>query len=73
MRLAPVMLLIAAVIATTATPAVPDRQARASVRIVRVEPLRFAEIERLQPNLLRDAIIRTRDGRIEPARLLEYQ
>ena len=67
------MLLIAAVIATTATPAVPDRQARASVRIVRVEPLRFAEIERLQPNLLRDAIIRTRDGRIEPARLLEYQ
>jgi hypothetical protein len=67
------MLLIAAAIATTVTQAVPDRQARASVRIVRVEPLRFAEIERLQPHSLRDAMIRTRDGRIEPARLLEYQ
>lgn len=72
-RLAADMLLLAAAIAASATQAVPDRQARATVRIVRVEPVRFAEMEQQEPQRLRDAVIRTRDGRTEPARLLEYQ
>ena len=67
------MLLLAAAIAATATQSAPDRQARATVRIVRVEPVRFAEIEQKRPDVLRDTVIRTRDGGTEPARLLEYQ
>ena len=43
------------------------------LRIVRVEPVRFAEIEQQQPQLLRDTVIQTRDGGTKPARLLEYQ
>jgi len=69
------MLLLAAAIATAApvSQATPDRQARATVRIVRVEPVRFQEIERRQPSLLRSTYVRTRDGGPEAARLLEYQ
>ena len=67
------MLLIAAAIAVTATPVAPARQARATVRIVRVEPVRFAEVERQRPQDLRSTVVRSSDGRTEPARLLEYQ
>ena len=69
------MLLLAAAIVTAATTgqAVPDRQARATVRILRVEPVRFQEIESQQPELLRSTVVRNRDGKPEPARLLEYQ
>ena len=68
------MLLFAAAIASsTVTQAVPDRQGRATVRIIRADPIKFAEIERLRPELLRSTIIRTRDGKPEAARLLEYQ
>lgn len=69
------MLLIVAalLIAPSATLATPDRQAKATVRIVRVEPVRFEEIERKRPSLLRSTYLRTRDGKSEPARLLEYQ
>ena len=67
------MLLIAAAIAVTATPVAPDRQARATVRIVRVEPVRFAEVERQRPQDLRSTVVRSSHGRTEPARLLEYQ
>jgi len=69
------MLLLAAAIATASTvsPASPDRQAKASVRILRVEPIRFQELERRQPGLLRSTYVRMRDGKLEPVRLLEYQ
>jgi hypothetical protein len=69
------MLLLATAIATASTvsPAAPDRQARATVRILRVEPIRFQEIERERPELLRSTNLRTQDGRTEPARLIEYQ
>ena len=66
------MLLFAAALAASTTQAVPDRQARASVRIIRVEPVRFAEIERDRPKALRSTVIRSVDGRREPARLIEY-
>lgn len=72
-RLAVTMLLFAAAIAASTMPTVPDRQARATVRIVRVEPVRFAEIEQQRPQDLRSAVIRSSDGRTETARLLEYQ
>lgn len=69
------MLLLATAIATATTvgQAVPDRQAQATVRILRVEPVRFQEIESQRPELLRSTVVRTRDGKPEPARLLEYQ
>jgi hypothetical protein len=74
-RLADAMLLLAAAILAVPTiaPATPQRQATASVRILRVQPIHFQEIERQQPGLLRSTSIRARDGRPEPARLLEYQ
>jgi hypothetical protein len=74
-RLAGTMLSLAAalLIAPSATTAAPDRQARATVRIIRVEPILFQEIERRRPSLLRSTYVRTRDGNPEPARLLEYQ
>ena len=67
------MLLFTAAIAATVSPVSPDRQARATVRILRVEPVHFKEIERQRPELLRSTIVRNRDGRVEAARLLEYQ
>ena len=69
------MLFLAAALlaAPSATSAAPDRQAKATVRIVRVEPVKFQEIERQRPALLRSTTLRTRDGKPEPARLLEYQ
>ncbi|HET7708966.1 MAG TPA: hypothetical protein VFK50_05450 [Sphingomicrobium sp.] len=67
------MLLLAAAIAASTTPTAPDHQARATVRIVRAEPVRFAEIEQQRPQDLRPTVIRSSDGRAEPARLLEYQ
>ena len=72
-RLAQAMLLIAAALAASMTQAVPDRQAVATVRIIRVEPVHFAEIERARPKELRSTVVRGVDGRPEPARLLEYQ
>ena len=75
-RLAGAMLLIATaaiLAAPNATQAVPERQARATVRIIRVEPIRFQEIERRQPEMLRQSLIKSQDGKSEPARLLEYQ
>jgi len=67
------MLFLAAALAASTTPALPDRQAQATVRIIRVEPVRFGEIERQRPKDLRSTVIRSTDGRPEPARLLEYQ
>ena len=69
------MLLLAAALATapTLSQAVPDRQARATVRILRVEPIHFQAIERDRPGLLRSTMVGTREGKPEPARLLEYQ
>ena len=69
------MLLLAAALLTapSATSVAPERQAKATVRILRVEPVKFQEIERLRPDLLRSTVVRTREGKPEPARLLEYQ
>ena len=51
----------------------PDRQARVVVTIIKSEQLRFAEIERSQPDRLRQSIIRSRDGTAQPARLVEFE
>jgi hypothetical protein len=55
------------------TPVVPDRHARAAVRIVRPATLRIAEIEQRAPKLLRDTQLRAPDGTLQPARLLEFE
>jgi hypothetical protein len=71
------MLLAAAIAVATAAvpaePAKPRRQATATVRIVRAHTLRFAEIERSQPKLLRSSVIRGRDGQPQAARLVEFE
>jgi len=71
------MLLAAAIaLATAAVPAQSvesRRQATATVRIVRAQPLNFAELERSQPKSLRPTVIRGRDGQPESIRLVEFQ
>jgi len=71
------MLFAAAIAVATAAmpaqPAAPRRQATATVRIVRAQPLNFADIERSQPKTLRSSVIRGRDGQRETARLVEFQ
>ena len=67
------MLLLAAALAASTTQAIPDRPARATVRIVRTQPVHFAEIERQRPQDLRQSVVRAADGKREPARLFEYQ
>ena len=51
----------------------PVRQATATVTILRSEPLRFSEIERERPRMLRESVIRGADGSIEKLRLVEFQ
>ena len=49
------------------------RQAQATVTIVRAETVRFTEIEKSRPWLLRATVIRSRDGSTEPAKLVEFE
>jgi hypothetical protein len=51
----------------------PVRQATATVTILRAEPLRFTDIEREQPQLLRETLVRGSDGSAEKLRLVEFQ
>ena len=51
----------------------PDRQARATVTILAAAPLRFSEIERRNPKVLRDSKVRRRDGSTEIVRLVEFE
>ncbi len=53
--------------------ALPLRQAKASVRIVRASPVRFQEIEQRAPATLRKTLIRSPDGELHEARLLEFE
>ncbi len=72
------MLLLAAAALAASQPAeprlvAPARQAQAVVRIVRSATLRFSEIERSQPQLLRESKVRSSSGDFETARLIEFQ
>ena len=70
------LIAVAIAAATAAAPpqqAAPRRQATATVRIFRADPLRFAEIERKQPAALRSTVVRDHDGQRESVRLFEYQ
>ena len=51
----------------------PARQARATVRIIRADPVRFTEIERESPASLRATVLRSPDGDAREARLLEFE
>ena len=53
--------------------AVPVRQARATVTILSAASLRFADIEREQPKLLRETVVRSADGSVEVLKLVEFQ
>ena len=68
------LLLATAIAAATPVAAVEPRvQARATVRILSAEPVRFAEIEASRPAALRSTVIRAADGSEQPARLLEFE
>ena len=69
-----------AIIAASQPPADPlqsevttGRQAQALVRILRAEPVRFSEIEDSRSELLRETAIRSPDGSMKPARLVEFE
>jgi hypothetical protein len=53
--------------------AVPVRQARATVTILSAATLRFADIEREQPETLRETVVRAADGSVEVLKLVEFQ
>ena len=53
--------------------AVPVRQARSTVTILSAAKLRFADIEREQPQSLRETVVRSADGSVEVLKLVEFQ
>lgn len=72
------VILAAAALAATLVPqalaqVAPQRQARAMVTILSSAQLRFGEIDRDQPHMLRETRIRTADGSLETVRLVEFQ
>ncbi|WP_294010478.1 hypothetical protein [Sphingomonas sp.] len=54
-------------------PAAPVRQARATVTILAAARLRFSEIEREQPQMLRPSVVRGADGSLEVLKLVEFE
>jgi hypothetical protein len=69
------LLLAATALATQPIPTEirPARQARALVTIIKSEQLRFAEIEKTQPQRLRLSTIRASDGLRQSAKLVEFE
>jgi hypothetical protein len=70
------MLLFLAAAASTLQPIVPvgaSAHARAVVRIEQGTELRFAEIEREQPQRIQERTVRSSDGSVQPARLVEFE
>ena len=51
----------------------PERQAQATVTILPAVRLHFSEIERDQPERLRETVIRAVDGSTQRAKLVEFQ
>ena len=51
----------------------PVRQAQVTVTILSAAPLRFAEIERDEPQRLRETSVRRPDGSSEPVKLVEFE
>ena len=68
-----VLLALAAIVVQPVAPVAVTRQVRATVRIVSGPPLRFKDIEKTQPTLLRDSKVRGVDGSLQAARLIEFQ
>jgi hypothetical protein len=70
------MLLFLAAVVTTLQPSTPGRataQARVTVRIEQGMVLRFAELERDQPQRLHERMVKASDGSLQPARLVEFE
>jgi len=70
------MIILAAILAATPMPlepVAPERQARAVVRILKGEALRFAELEKFDPHVLRETTVRSPEGTEEKARLVEFE
>ena len=53
--------------------AAPVRQAQATVTILPAARLHFSEIERDQPQSLRQSVVRGADGTVEVMKLVEFQ
>ena len=74
------MILIASLAIASAAAAQPAPQpaptqarAQATIRIISAAQLRFGEIEKSSPELLRSSLIRSADGIPQRAKLVEFQ
>jgi hypothetical protein len=73
------MLLLAALIASSQTPSVPQTrtatqvEAQTMVRIMRPASLRVGDAQTLEGKPLRSTLIRSANGELVPARLAEFE
>ena len=65
--------LAATLVPQAGSPVFPERQASATVTILRSARLRFSDIEKDQPESLRQSVVRKPDGSTETMRLVEFQ
>jgi len=76
-RYDPAMLIFAAAALAAALPeprvVTPERQAQATVTIIVSAELRFSEIEKNHPKVLREAKVRRADGSVETVKLVEFE
>ncbi len=63
-------MLAVTLVPQAAAPVSPGRQARATVTILTSAPLRFTEIERNRPNILRESRVR---GTAQTIKLVEFE
>jgi hypothetical protein len=54
-------------------PVSPERQAQATVAILSSASLRFSEIERQHPKMLRETRVRAADGSVQNVKLVEFE
>ena len=68
-------LAASALAATLSQPpqAAPDRQARATVRIVSGEKLRFSEMDKRDPSQFRETVLQSTNGSRQTVKLIEFQ
>jgi hypothetical protein len=72
------VIVVAAALAVTLEPQAPapvspGHQAQATVTILSSASLRFAEIERQHPKMLRETRVRAADGSVETVKLVEFE
>lgn len=65
--------LAATLVPQAPAPASPGRQAQATVTILTSATLRFSQIEKSDPQKLRETRVRAADGSVATVRLVEFE